>query len=381
MNRKKAFFIVPIITHYRVSFYEKIVRENPEYDWMILDGEKKVNDGRPSVNSGFNFPTKRFVERTKHIGPFTLKDYEGMYEYVVAENPAMVIMPTIVGTGTYRKIAAWCKARNKKVLLWSCLWEQEDVSRSKLKLFKDIAFKRFINNASHHIAYSSYAANKLVRYGIAPGKIKIAYNGLDIEGMEAYRISPEEAAQLKSSLGLADKKLMIYVGGLGKDKRVDLLVTALELFNREHPNNNLYTLVIGDGPEKANLEQSALENGIASSIRFMGRIVDGVDRYFQACDCYVLPGCGGLGINQALYWEKPCIVSHADGTEEDLVPDGETGFRFRIFDAHSLAAAISRFYLTDESELKVMGKRGSVMIKEKSNVDAMVQVFRASFQE
>lgn len=381
MNRKKAFFIVPIITHYRVSFYEKIVRENPEYDWMILDGEKKVNDGRPAVNARFNFPTKRFEERTRHIGPFTLRDYEGLFEYVVAADPAMVIMPTIVGTGTYRKIAAWCKARNRKVLLWSCLWEQENVSRSRLKLIKDLAFKRFINNASHHIAYSSYAANKLVQYGIAPEKIKIAYNGLDIEGMEAYRISPEAAVQLKQDLGLAGKKLMIYVGGLGKDKRVDLLVSALEQFNRAHPANNLYTLVIGDGPEKTNLEQSAQEKGISNNIRFMGRIVEGVDRYFQICDCYVLPGCGGLGINQALYWEKPCIVSHADGTEEDLVPDGETGFRFRIFDAQSLAAAIGRFYLTPDTQLKVMGKRGAAMIKEKSNVDAMVQVFRSSFQE
>ena len=53
-------------------------------------------------------------------------------------------MPTIVGTSTYIKIAKWGKAQNKKVILWSCLWEQESVRKSLLRYLKDFSLKRFL---------------------------------------------------------------------------------------------------------------------------------------------------------------------------------------------------------------------------------------------
>ena len=86
-------------------------------------------------------------------------------------------------------------------------------------------------------------------------------------------------------------------------------------------------------------------------------------------------GRRGLGLNQALYWQKPCIVSHADGTEEDLIIDGVTGFRFKSSSEESLAQAISRWYCSEDDTLNQMGAAGKKIVENKSNVNKMIEVF------
>ena len=77
------------------------MKANPQFEWLIIDSEKKVKDaGRPSLYKNFNFPTKRFPESVKMLGPYTIRNYPGLAEFVKNEKPELVIMPTIVGTGT-----------------------------------------------------------------------------------------------------------------------------------------------------------------------------------------------------------------------------------------------------------------------------------------
>ena len=372
----KAFFIVPQITHYRESFYEKLVKANPQFEWLIIDSEKKVKDaGRPSLYKNFNFPTKRFPESVKMLGPYTIRNYPGLAEFVKNEKPELVIMPTIVGTGSYRNIARWCKSNDKKLILWSCLWENESVNKSALKIFKQAAFRRFINMASDHITYSSFASKKLMNNGVPAETIQIAYNGIDLDNIDQFKLNKDDIKEKKKDFDISDHKTLLYVGALGKDKKVDLLLRAFALFNKKEPSNNIKLIIIGDGTEKQSLENLNNELHLNKKTNFPGRIVNNVDHYFQLCDCFVLPGAGGLGLNQALYWQKPCIVSHADGTEEDLIIDGVTGFRFKSSSEESLAQAISRWYCSDDDTLNQMGAAGKKIVENKSNVNKMIDVF------
>ncbi len=372
----KAFFIVPQISHYRETFYEKLVKANPQFEWLIIDGKKEMKHaGLPSMDKKFNFPTKRFTESTKLIGPYTIKNYPGLTQYVKKEKPELLIMPTIVGTGTYREIARWCKTNNKKLILWSCLWEKEAVNRSVLKTLKQFTFKRFVNMASNHITYSSFASKKLIENGVDPNLIEIAYNGLDIENMEEASLNKEDIRKKKNELNISSNKILLYVGVIGKDKKVNLLLEAFSSFNINNPKHNLQLIIIGDGPEKKSLEDLSSNLKISNRTKFLGRIIEDVDVYFQICDCFVLPGAGGLGLNQAMYWNKPCIVSHADGTEEDLITEGITGFRFESSSIESLENAISRFYNSDSDFLVKMGIEAKKIIRNKSNVKEMIHVF------
>ena len=115
-------------------------------------------------------------------------------------------------------------------------------------------------------------------------------------------------------------------------------------------------------------------------MRFFGRIIDGVDAYFAAADVFVLPGLGGLAFNQAMFWRTPCIGGEADGTEDDLVMDGVTGFRFKPGDADSLRDAMQRALAMQPARRAEMGDAARRVIVERSNVNFMVQMFSRTLE-
>jgi len=80
-------------------------------------------------------------------------------------------------------------------------------------------------------------------------------------------------------------------------------------------------------------------------------------------------------LNQAMYWGKTCIVSKADGTEDDLVIENQSGYRFREHDLDSLVSAIERRIVEPEEKLKIMGEVSRRIIRDKSNVNNMVDKF------
>lgn len=371
----KIFFIVPSVTHYRETFFRKLIGANAQHDWLIIDGEKKVDDGRPNYYKQFDFPHKRFEERFRKLGPFSLRDYVGLLDFIRQEKPDLVIAPGIPGTSAYRSIARLARSGAFRLAIWSCLWEHPDVKKSMLRGIKQIVSAKYLRTAEHHLVYSSYARKRLLQFGCKEDKIFIAYNGIELDGLEQLRLEEAQKKTLRQRLGIDDAvRIFICVGGLGPDKRVDLLLQAVSVLKQQNVAP-FVLLIIGNGPMEQQLKAYASANGLKQEVQFLGRIVDGVDDYFQLSDCLVVPGAGGLSLNQAMYWQKTCIVAHADGTEEDLVTDSVTGFRFEENNASSLMNAMLRFMNTSQQALQEMGTKGKKLIEEQSNVDQMVRTF------
>lgn len=134
----------------------------------------------------------------------------------------------------------------------------------------------------------------------------------EIENMDKQSI-----IALREQLVGRGRLLVLFVGKLTQRKRVDLLIGAAKRL----PDYGF--VVIGSGPEERALMQEA--SSIAN-VRFMGRIEDGVNAYFQAADVFVLPGLGGLALVQALHNGLPIISSPADGIGYEAVVNGVNGF-------------------------------------------------------
>jgi glycosyltransferase involved in cell wall biosynthesis len=116
-------------------------------------------------------------------------------------------------------------------------------------------------------------------------------------------------------------------------RRIDLAVAACRRLRRE-------LVVVGDGPERAALEQQA----DGASVRFMGHVPRSmlVD-LFARCRAYLVPGVEDFGIAplEAAAAGKPVIAFRGGGALE-TVRDGETGILFDTQDDAALAAAIER---------------------------------------
>jgi glycosyltransferase involved in cell wall biosynthesis len=102
-----------------------------------------------------------------------------------------------------------------------------------------------------------------------------------------------------------------------------------------------------------------------------GEVIDGVGTYFDAADLYALPGTGGLGINQAMAHGLPVVASYADGSADDLVDDGQNGYRLREGTAAELADRMSRV-LDDPGLRAAMGKASLERITGRFSFEAFL---------
>jgi glycosyltransferase involved in cell wall biosynthesis len=134
--------------------------------------------------------------------------------------------------------------------------------------------------------------------------------------------------------------------------------------------------IIGTGPEDEYLRSLVARKGLEGKIRFLGAIYNPEDlaREIISSAVYVLAGMGGLSINEAMSFGKPVVCSRCDGTEKDLVTEGETGFYFKEGDAVDLAEKID-VLLSDPVRAKIMGSNALSVIQEKINLQTVAQQY------
>lgn len=151
-----------------------------------------------------------------------------------------------------------------------------------------------------------------------------------------------------------------YLGRLVPHKKVDVLIDAFSRARKEPGFPASELLIVGDGLERAWLENAA--RGVP--VRFAGWL-SGEEKIgaLHSLDCLVLPSSyepWGLVVNEALSSGVPVIVSEAVGARHDLVEghhDDRCGIVVPIDDVKSLSAAICQ--LAQDAELRQrMGAAG-----------------------
>jgi glycosyltransferase involved in cell wall biosynthesis len=135
-----------------------------------------------------------------------------------------------------------------------------------------------------------------------------------------------------------------------KQKGFDVLLRAWVMAGEL----GLDLLIAGDGMERANLEQLAMELGIGTRVKFIGRS----DRkktaaLFKGCEFFVLPSRHepfGIVNLEAMAAGKAVIATRVGGVPE-VVADGESGLLVPPNDVEQLGNAIAR--LCADSNLRV----------------------------
>ena len=108
-------------------------------------------------------------------------------------------------------------------------------------------------------------------------------------------------------------------------------------------------LLIGDGPERHNLEQLCREIGLCNEIRFLGK-QDAVEELLALADLFIMPSASesfGLAALEAMACEVPVISSNVGGLPEVNI-DGKTGYLSDLGDVEAMAANAIRLLKDDE---------------------------------
>jgi glycosyltransferase involved in cell wall biosynthesis len=361
------------ITPYRVSFFEKLSKiDNVEL--TVIHGSEKREVGRPAVEdvSSLRFANICLKSSEIKLHPFTIGYQAGVLCALRKCKPDTVIILAICGTISNWFIAIWSKLKGKRVIMWTCAWEPQAKNSIAYKI-KKIFLKVYYKMADCTLVYNSKARQSIMQLGIKPDKIRICYNGIETDQMIRNESTVRrKAIELRAKEHCKNRTVFLYVGGMLKEKRVDLLLHAF----KNLPQDKVSLWLIGDGPAMREYQNLSQELSL-KNVKFWGRIIQEVDQFFAAADFFVLPGVGGLALNQAMFWEVPCIVSEADGTEEDLVFHGVTGYRFQKDSLESLTSCLQMAVYAKSEERQEMGQRARKLILERSNVDEMVRTFES----
>jgi glycosyltransferase involved in cell wall biosynthesis len=365
--KDKIGFIAPFLTHYRVNFYKKLQNSLGE-EIIFFFQQKHENDGRPGIEFRENNSFRSYSNIFLSIGSVKPQFSLDLIRKVRENNVKILILE-----GASSNITSWYfilfrKLLKIKIIIWACGWHPE-IHSWFIRKVKRLLEKTFFNNADWIITYSTTAEKFLKQLGIKT-RITVAYNGIDLDNYQINGLVVLEKAELLKNG--TKNKIFLYVGGIFRDKMVHFLIDGFFEFIKIIPDSVLW--IIGDGPDMENIERLVSEKNLGNIILW-GRKESDVDQYFAAADFFILPGVGGLAVNQAMMWGTPCIVSEADGTENDLVLEGQTGFRFEKNDKNSLIKALNRAVSLDQQQKQEMSFNAQKLILTRSNTNKMVEIF------
>jgi glycosyltransferase involved in cell wall biosynthesis len=215
----------------------------------------------------------------------------------------------------------------------------------------------FIRQFDAIISYSQRGADEYAALGFPRERIFVAYNS----------VSAPPAVISDQRPWTVDHFTILFVGRLQARKRIDMLLRACaQLDSKPH------LVIVGDGPERTSLE--ALAKEIYPGAEFIGA-KHGMELrpYFTEADLFVLPGTGGLAVQEAMSYGLPVIVAQGDGTQDDLVRK-ENGWQIPPDDFDVLVSTM-KDALSDVARLRKMGEESYRIVKEEINIEKMVGNF------
>jgi glycosyltransferase involved in cell wall biosynthesis len=164
---------------------------------------------------------------------------------------------------------------------------------------------------------------------------------------DRFRPDPSVRRQVRQAQGVGEEFIAVTVAHLIKDKGIDVAVKALAQLPE-----GIVLWVVGEGPERGNLEVLAQALGLGRRVRFLGPRRN-VEPFIQAADCALCPSvwaeAAGLVNLEAQACGLPVVASRIGGIPE-FVEDGRTGFLFTPGDHRELAERIHQ--LCDDPDLR-----------------------------
>ena len=154
---------------------------------------------------------------------------------------------------------------------------------------------------------------------------------------------------------------LLTVSRMGLEDRykgIDKVILAMPLILAAFPQT--WYVVVGDGALRPELMALAARTGVASRVRFLGRVDDAhLQEAYASADVFLMPSTGeGFGIVFLEAWKHrlPVICGNRDASAE-VVTDGVNGLTVDPEDSRAIAEAAIRL-LSDRELAHSLGRQG-----------------------
>lgn len=342
-----------VLPRYRAPFFDLFASHCPG-GLSVFAGQPRSSEAIPSAEK---LNTANWVHaRNIHIlsGSSYFCYQRGLIEWLEELDPQVLVVEANPRYLSTPAAIRWIHKRGRRVIGWGLGAPNERAG------ITGVLRKNFLCQLDAVIAYSERGAAEYRHLGFPADRIFVAPN--------AVSRRPSGPAPSRP-IPFAGPPVVLYVGRLQKRKRVDSLIRSCSSLPQPlRPR----LVIVGDGPERAELENLARE--IYPATEFRGALFGvELDTAFAKADLFVLPGTGGLAVQQAMALALPVFVAEGDGSQQGLVT-AANGRQLPPGDETALCDSLADL-LSDPARLRKMGAESFRLVQEKFNLEEMVSSF------
>ncbi|WP_308637939.1 glycosyltransferase family 4 protein [Paenibacillus silvisoli] len=209
-------------------------------------------------------------------------------------------------------------------------------------------------------------------FGVPEERISVFPYGLDIE---AFRRKARGRTSIKKP---ADRKVIICPARLSFVKGIDVLIAALSIVKQAR--QDWVCWIVGEGEQRAELEQLSAALGLQQDIQFLG-VRDDVPALLAISDIFVhscIQDNQPFSVMEAQVAGLPTLVSTAGGLPE-MVEHGVTGLISSVKDSATLAGHLT-LLLEDEAYRLQLGRNAKAWGTAHWSMDTMMERVLAVYQ-
>ena len=240
------------------------------------------------------------------------------------------------------------------------------------------ALEHFTNRKADWVVANSLAGKKFAESVGVPKKLtSMIPNGIDPDHLRSNGL----ASRFKQELGLnKEARIVGMVARLFPQKDHQTFLKAAEIVASKH--NNCYFILVGDGPERDDLEQMTRRLSLEDRVIFAGnqsRIGD----WLQIIDVVVLTskqseGCPN-SIIEAMSLAKPVIVTHVDGNRE-WITDRQNGILIPPQHPEVLAQELAHLLDSPEQQ-QLLARNAKAYAQRRFSLSAMISSYENGYKK
>ena len=160
-------------------------------------------------------------------------------------------------------------------------------------------------------------------------EIRVIPNFVDID-----KFKKQHKDHFKKAICPNGEKLMVHISNFRKVKRVQDVITVFCKVSQQIP---VKLLLVGDGPERSEMEKMTRETCSIQDVRFLGKMSN-VEEILSVCDVFIMTSekeSFGLAALEAMACQIPLISTNVGGLTE-LNEDGVTGYTCDVGDIEEM---------------------------------------------
>ncbi len=248
-------------------------------------------------------------------------------------------------------------------------------------------FIQFVGRWVDAVHYNGILCHDFLRQlGYPEYKLKPGNMTVDVDHLSEIcrKVTSHEQTTLKTSLNIGqDDLLFLFIGRLIPLKGLKEFLHGWHAWCAKQPNACAKFLLVGEGPQKAELQAMCHENGL-SNVIFTGACkYEDIPKYLSISDIFVIPTLDdnwSLVVPEAMSCGKPILCSCYNGCWPELVHEGKNGWIFDPLNADDIPRMLCDAYAQRDEWLN-MGEYSSRLVRLFSPKEIVSGIYRTCHEK